>query len=44
MELTNLEVAAVQKTIAEVTEEHLNELRELQLALVGGGIADPIAF
>jgi hypothetical protein len=36
------EIAAVEKTIAEVAEAQINELNDLQLVLVGGGSADVV--
>lgn len=44
MELTKVEVANVKKVCVEVNEAQLLELSELQLACIGGGIADPVAF
>ena len=40
MELTQIEVAAVETVIESV--ETLNELNDLQLTLVGGGIATTV--
>ena len=42
MELTKIEVAAIEKTVTEVAECQIRDLNELQLALVGGGIGDVI--
>jgi hypothetical protein len=36
------EIAAVEKTVAEAVEVQVNELNDLQLALVGGGSAEVI--
>ena len=43
MELNNTEVSVIRNTIKEANEDQLRELNDLQLALVGGGIADVIA-
>jgi hypothetical protein len=40
MELTKIEVEAVETTIAQATNGHLRELNALQLAYVGGGVGD----
>jgi hypothetical protein len=42
MEHTNVEITFIQETADEATGVQLRELNELQLALVGGGIADPV--
>ena len=42
MELTKVEVAAVEQTIELADEAGVIELRGLQLALVGGGIGEVI--
>ena len=42
METTNIEVKAVEKIVAEVVESQFRELNDVQLAFVGGGIADPL--
>lgn len=46
MEMTKIELATIEQTtvLADKIQAELNELSELQLTLVGGGIADPIAF
>jgi hypothetical protein len=44
MELTQIEVEIIEKTVVDANEAHARELSELQLVLVGGGIGDPIAF
>ena len=38
MEINKTEVATVEKTVNEATANQVNELNDLQLALVGGGI------
>jgi hypothetical protein len=43
MELNNIEVNVIRDTIKEANGDQLRELNDLQLALVGGGIADVIA-
>jgi len=43
MELNNTEVNVIRDTIKEANEDQLRELNDLQLVLVGGGIADVIA-
>jgi hypothetical protein len=42
MEMTKLEVDAVEKTLDEKLQQERRALTELQLALVGGGIGDVI--
>ena len=42
MEVNQKEVAVVAKTLKSVEEASVLELSELQLALVGGGIADVV--
>ena len=42
MELTRVEVAALENTVEQIGQAHLNDLSDLQLALVGGGIGDVI--
>jgi hypothetical protein len=42
MELTKIEVAAIDEAVALATEIQVKELNELQLALVGGGIGDVV--
>jgi len=42
MELSKVEVAFVEKAVAEVAEEQVRELNDLQLLLVGGGIGETI--
>ena len=44
MDRATMEIAAIEETLKDVTEAQLRELNELQLALVGGGSADPIYF
>jgi len=43
MELNNIEVNVIRDTIKEANEDQLRDLNDLQLVLVGGGIADVIA-
>ena len=43
MEHTKTEVAIIEKMVQAITDEQVRELGELQLVLVGGGIADVIA-
>jgi len=38
MEMNKLEVAVVEHAVKEMLESQINELNNLQLALVGGGI------
>lgn len=40
MELNKIEVAVVEEAVAHAQEKQLCELNELQLAFVGGGIAE----
>lgn len=40
MELTNIEVAVVEKAVADATDGQLQELNAFQLAYVGGGTAE----
>jgi hypothetical protein len=42
MDRATNEIAAVEKTIAEVAQAQINELNDLQLVLVGGGSADVV--
>ena len=42
MDHSNVEVSAIEQTLAEVTEAQIRELNELQLVLVGGGYGDTI--
>ena len=42
MELNNVEVEVIEKTLAQAANDQLRELNELQLLLVGGGIGDTI--
>ena len=44
MDRTVMELAAVEDTLKDAANAALAELRELQLAFVGGGAADPIFF
>jgi hypothetical protein len=42
MELNNREISAIEKIVDQTTLLDVEELAELQLALVGGGIGDTI--
>jgi hypothetical protein len=42
MDRAKIEIAAIEETVAEATEAQVCELNDLQLALIGGGCADPI--
>ena len=42
MEFTKTEVIAVEQVTEQANDESLRELRDLQLALVGGGIGDVV--
>jgi len=42
MDRAKIEIAAIEKTVADAAEAQVCELNDLQLALVGGGSADPI--
>ena len=42
MELNKAEVLVVERTSADAREIHLQELSDLQLALVGGGIGETV--
>jgi hypothetical protein len=42
METTKIEVANIERTIADVIESESRELSELQLSLIGGGIGEVI--
>ena len=42
MEINKVEVATIEKTVNEAIQKELNELGELQLAMVGGGIGNVI--
>jgi len=41
MEFTKAEVNVIEKTINESVDKQIRELVDLELALIGGGIADP---
>ena len=43
MELNKIEANVIQDTIKEANEDQLRQLTDLQLSLIGGGIADVIA-
>ena len=40
MEMTNVEMAVIEEAVQQQAVNEIRELGELQLALVGGGIAD----
>jgi hypothetical protein len=42
MEITNVEVNAIERTTEQATATALQELSESQLTLVGGGIGDVV--
>jgi hypothetical protein len=42
MEHTKIEVALIKEIAGKATDAQIRELNELQLAFVGGGIADPV--
>ena len=42
MDRARMEIAAIEETAKDATDAALSELNDLQLALVGGGNADPI--
>jgi hypothetical protein len=42
MDHATKEIAAIEKTVAEVAQAQINELNDLQLVLVGGGSADVV--
>ena len=42
MEFNQAEVNVVERTVNEIAETEVRNLKDLQLALVGGGIADPL--
>jgi len=42
MEFTNTEVNVIETAINESMDKQIRELVDLQLALIGGGIADPV--
>ena len=42
MEMNKLEVAVIEHAVKEVLESQINELNELQLAMIGGGIGNVI--
>ena len=43
MEHNKFEADIVEKVVTEATENQVRELNDLQLALIGGGIGDPVA-
>ena len=43
MEYSKVESISIQDVTIEATELQVRELSDLQLALVGGGIGDPVA-
>jgi hypothetical protein len=42
MEFNKVEVAVVESAVIESIEKDIRELGELHLALIGGGIGDPV--
>jgi hypothetical protein len=44
MELSQLEVSALEEVSAEAKDFQTRDLSELQLTLIGGGCADPILY
>lgn len=42
MQFTSAEVKAIEMAVGEDVEKEMPDLNEFQLALVGGGIADPV--
>lgn len=42
MELIHIEVNATEESVNEIPQKDMWDLTELQLALIGGGIADPV--
>ena len=42
MEFNSAEVAVVETAVNESSEKVIRDLGELQLALIGGGIGDPV--
>ena len=40
MELNQVEVSSIETAVREASDQHVRELNEMQLALVGGGIGD----
>ena len=42
MEITKKEVAALEQTVNEIAKKEIQNLTELQLALIGGGIGEVI--
>jgi len=44
MENVKQEIAAIEQAVNEAVENSVQQLDALQLAMVGGGIADPILY
>ncbi len=44
MDRAEIEIAAIEETVNNASKDTVRELNELQLALAGGGAADPIYF
>jgi len=42
MERANQEMVAIEQTLAEVADQQVRELSDLQLAFVGGGAGDTV--
>jgi hypothetical protein len=42
METTKIEVANIERTLADAIENEMRELSDLQLSLIGGGIGEVI--
>ncbi len=43
MEFSKVEIVSIQEVVVGAKDTQVQELNELQLALVGGGIGDPVA-
>jgi hypothetical protein len=44
MEHNKIEVGVIQEAVFNANDAQLRELNDLQLALIGGGIGDPLAL
>jgi hypothetical protein len=44
MEHTKIDVRVIQETVINANDAQFCELNDLQLALIGGGIGDPLAL